>query len=751
MASGACDRKQRRIDVDRQIIVAVALQQSFGSNISGLADWAALDHKTEEEQTPPPSEREREIVVGRTRRIVLFFGTLLLLILLFVAMRGRDFLDDDVSIVLFSSLLMLSFVALFLEHFFTTPTDVLTSSLAILLMISPLHQELSRFGVWYKLFFGYNVLLFLAALIALLMLDRNRPNDSLQNRLSASLKKFAVTFGDGRFLFTALFLLTLLFYVDSQEPEFMALAGFAAFIIFADPTGYAAKIFESEKPKGNDIGELIGVQSRNTFLAKLYDQHVPVRRFDLVEFDYSMQEDDGVIKGMIIDNYLLNEQQWVKILSTPEMRRELGAVATNEIDTGNVVHRVGKDERDEYFRDFVGVVVEDSKINRIRFEYAGRVPVSEGDLLEVRKGDRVILYQVVQGLTATESLEAKNEAGFIVGEAVQLGDWSPERQTFEQYGWVPDINTPVFRASEIDVPELAEADHTVGSLPDTNYPVVVDLEDVVTHHLAVLGVTGCGKSVLTRHLVRRLIDRGTKVICVDFTDEYGEKFEDDQYRDVVPGDREETLFAAIETLDRELAKFKNNQDPDVIERAEEALSEGFTQSLSEFLQGDDDLALFELPNVSNTTAILEYTRWFFQSLFKIARQEDNYGQQLCVVLEEAHTVIPEWNFIGVGDKKAQSLVNKIGQIALQGRKYGVGFIVVAQRTANVSKTVLTQCNSIIAFQQFDQTAADFLANYMGEEMVEAVPNLKPRHAIAVGKAFRSGIPTIFEVPDLPDA
>jgi DNA helicase HerA-like ATPase len=119
-----------------------------------------------------------------------------------------------------------------------------------------------------------------------------------------------------------------------------------------------------------------------------------------------------------------------------------------------------------------------------------------------------------------------------------------------------------------------------------------------------------------------------------------------------------------------------------------------------------------------------------------------------VVLEEAHTVIPEWNFIGAEDKGAHALVNAIGQIALQGRKYGVGFMVIAQRTANVSKTVLTQCNTIVAFQQFDRTSGEFLSNYMGKEMVEALPMLRPRNAIAVGKAFRSGLPVIFRVPDI---
>ena len=79
------------------------------------------------------------------------------------------------------------------------------------------------------------------------------------------------------------------------------------------------------------------------------------------------------------------------------------------------------------------------------------------------------------------------------------------------------------------------------------------------------------------------------------------------------------------------------------------------------------------------------------------------------------------------------------------------FIVVAQRTANVSKTVLTQCNTIVAFQQFDKTSSDFLLNYMGTEMVAALPSLRFRQAIAVGKAFRSGVPVIFEVPEIRES
>jgi len=401
---------------------------------------------------------------------------------------------------------------------------------------------------------------------------------------------------------------------------------------------------------------------------------------------------------------------------------------------------------------FVGVVIENSIISRIKFEYASRVMIQEGDLLEIEMEGKKILYQVIEGITNMESLEAKNKAGKIIGEAIQLGIWNNDRLRFEKYGWVPEINTPIFLASEIEDIQLPANTLKIGIIPNTNYPVIFDIEESVTHHLAVLGVTGTGKSVFVRNLIKNMIMKmnNTKVICVDFTNEYKACFKKDEYDYVIKNDKKESLFNAIDILSNELSKFKDKRDLELIREKEDFLINGFEESIMEFISSDKSISIFELPDVENTTGILEYTRWFFKALFILARLGKLEGKRICVVLEEAHTVIPEWNFIGVEEKKAQALVNAIGQIALQGRKYNIGFIVVAQRTANVSKTVLTQCNSIIAFQHFDKTSKDFLSNYMDEKIVDALSSLKFRQACAVGKAFKSGVPIIFEVPEIKE-
>ena len=684
-------------------------------------------------------------------RIILFLISLLLLLVVFFVTTGRIFPSSEQSVVIFSALLMISFVTLFLEHFFTRPTDVLASTIAILLTLAPLQSQLSKFGKWYGIFFSYNILLLTTALVALLLVDDNKSSGAMQNRVSSALKRFSVFFGNGRFLFFSLFFLTLIFYVDSQSSQFLIIAGYASVILLVDPKEFVFSSWRSKRTAGLDIGEIIGVQSRNTFLAKLYTERVPVRRFDIVEFRYSMDEERRVFKGMIVDNFLLNEQQWIKILATNDILEALGPEPDAPIGAGNIVFKVQDCAMPELLARFAGVVVERSSIMKLRFDYAGRVTVSEGSLLEANVSGKHVLYQVTQGLTEIEALEHKNEAGLVVGESVQLGVWDSDRLLFEKYGWVPEINTPLFLASNAPAFVAGAGEKLVGTIPGTNYPVLLNLHQAVTHHTAILGVTGSGKSVFCRDLIRKIVAEGTKVICVDFTNEYRNKFPDLAPQNVVTDAHKDELFEAIDALSTELEKFGNQQNKQLIASKTNVLKNLFYQAVKDFMQSDQKIALFELPDVSNTTGILEYTKWFFRGLFQIARQDANFGKQVCVVLEEAHTVIPEWNFIGVEEKKAQSLVNSISQIALQGRKYNVGFIVVAQRTANVSKTVLTQCNTIVAFQQFDKTSSDFLLNHMGAEMVAALPTLRFRQAIAVGKAFRSGVPVIFEVPEINEA
>jgi len=72
----------------------------------------------------------------------------------------------------------------------------------------------------------------------------------------------------------------------------------------------------------NALGVIFGVQSKNTFLVKLLPgRKSSLKIFDFVEFVYSIDDDRHIRKGLILDSYLLNEQQWIKVLTTAEISR----------------------------------------------------------------------------------------------------------------------------------------------------------------------------------------------------------------------------------------------------------------------------------------------------------------------------------------------------------------------------------------------------------------------------------------------
>ena len=455
---------------------------------------------------------------------------------------------------------------------------------------------------------------------------------------------------------------------------------------------------------------------------------------------------------MVFDIYWLNEEQWIKVLTNKEIEVMLDSIPRNELVRYDAVYKISESNSTEYLKRFIGIISENSIIEKIRFVYNSRVKAMKGQLIEVNFNNEIVLYQILEGTTKVEQLENKNQFGYIMGEAIQLGTWNKERCQFEQYGWVPPINTPIYTVSDIEDKKLEKGELLVGYIPDTKYPVILNMDLAITHHMAILGVTGTGKSVFSRNLIRQYLTyNDTKIIIVDFTGEYAKAFSDIKTSNIIEKKDEETIYEKFEIVNNELEKFPNQQDKDLIKKSNDTITTILNNSLNTFISDQTQMvSIIELPDVSNSQNILEYTKRLFKELFKIAKENKGKMKKICIVLEEAHTVIPEWNFSGESNKATQNVLNSIAQIALQGRKYNVGLLVIAQRTANVSKTILTQCNTVVSFQEYDKTSVDFLSNYFGDDMASVLPTLRFRRAIAAGKAFKSNVPMIFEVPNIEE-
>ncbi len=642
-----------------------------------------------------------------------------------------------------SGLLLLILLSLVDQPFFSKDSNIFVNAVtaALSLLLVPKNERSI-------LFWGF--VAFVAYLIVcsyILMWLRNREL-SQEHAVVQVLARINRQLGKPETIFSAFFLWGAVRQYGLNSNQFNELLGFWVVFMILNIPAIAVeidKLFDCKNliDTENVVGKIFGVQSKNSFLVQLSSDRKPtLKLFDFVEFLYSMDKEEH--NGIVLDVYLLDQAQWIKVLTTPEIDRLFEKTIERHIP--DFIYKVVDPPANDYLQRFVGLVYQDSHIEKIRFTYNSKIEIYNGQLIEVQISSHKVLYQVVQGITKSEQLANKNESSFIIGEAIQLGEWNPVSGRFEQFGWVPSINTPIFLASKIDSPTITENEYIVGYIPGTNYPAIINKEYAVTHHTAILGITGSGKSVFARDLINKIADDSTKVIIVDLTGEYKEKIPG--LTPIVNGEDSKTISAAIEALAQENAKFADKRNTEKIATQEGIIKRVFKSSIETFLTGTLSKTVFELSEITNNASSLDYTRWFFWVLFNVAKYFQNYGKRVCVVLEEAHTIIPEISTMGVTDNASKASVNSIAQIALQGRKYNIGFIVIAQRTANVSKTVLTQCNSVIVFQELDKTTSDFLANYMGKSFVDILPTLKSRTAIAMGKAFRSNAPMIFEVPTI---
>lgn len=107
---------------------------------------------------------------------------------------------------------------------------------------------------------------------------------------------------------------------------------------------------------------------------------------------------------------------------------------------------------------------------------------------------------------------------------------------------------------------------------------------------------------------------------------------------------------------------------------------------------------------------------------------------IVIVLEEAQNYIAE---------NKDSVAKKVFErIAREGRKYGISLLVCSQRPAELSKTVLSQCNSFIIHRlqnPDDQKYVRGLISSANADILEQLPIIPQQHAIITGDCVRTPI------------
>lgn len=154
------------------------------------------------------------------------------------------------------------------------------------------------------------------------------------------------------------------------------------------------------------------------------------------------------------------------------------------------------------------------------------------------------------------------------------------------------------------------------------------------------------------------------------------------------------------------------------------------------------LDLSGVPSSVLTDLIGALLRILYDALFW-ARNLPEGGRErpLLIVLEEAHAYL--------GEKHSGPAAGAVRRIAKEGRKYGVGLMIVSQRPSEIDPTILSQCGTIFAMglaNDVDRGQVTSAASDNLKGLFEMLPILRTGEAIIVGEAVSLPMRTLIELP-----
>lgn len=137
-------------------------------------------------------------------------------------------------------------------------------------------------------------------------------------------------------------------------------------------------------------------------------------------------------------------------------------------------------------------------------------------------------------------------------------------------------------------------------------------------------------------------------------------------------------------------------------------------------------------------ALAGYTGDFQATIYSLiandlfqARVQEDLKLPVMLVLEEAHNFVP-----GRANTSAEERSIAITkQIAQEGRKFGLGLIMISQRPSRLDETTLSQCNSYVIMRLVNPADQNFVRKViesLGEDEARLLPDLD------VGEALLSG-------------
>lgn len=343
----------------------------------------------------------------------------------------------------------------------------------------------------------------------------------------------------------------------------------------------------------------------------------------------------------------------------------------------------------------------------------------------------------------------------------------------------------------------------LGMLQGTQVKAYLDMDKVVSMHMAVIGTTGSGKTTFVKKVLKNFTEP-VKVFVFDMYGEYAQPLEEvGDVRKVkignvllpVDGDDLKRLFReygltisekshdekeiisffrrhlkpelsrtalgekSLETLIKEVSirvkdRYLREALLDAVEFWKRNLGEESVSGQPELvrelrgsLESGERFVVYDYKDVDITETRINVAGLLLREVLRIAKEEP---ADRLIVLEEAHNFAPERGTSEIQAGRENLAYISARRIAMEGRKLRLGLIAVTQRPANVSKFILSQLNTQVIFKLItrnDLEAVSIFFEQSKEDVFNLLPFLKP------GTAYISGLAVpfsfLFQMEEIP--
>ena len=161
---------------------------------------------------------------------------------------------------------------------------------------------------------------------------------------------------------------------------------------------------------------------------------------------------------------------------------------------------------------------------------------------------------------------------------------------------------------------------------------------------------------------------------------------------------------------------------------------------------DQDIRILDISGLPNEVAgplAAMLARLLFQ--YKVYQTaEERKRDPVVLVCEEAHRYVPDR-----GEAEYAAAQTAIRRIAREGRKYGIGLMLVSQRPADVESTVISQCGTWLVLRLTNAADQQHVSRFLPDGlsgMTKTLPNLAQQEAIFVGEG--AAMPARIRIRDL---